>query len=135
MAAFDTKRPGGAPDAIAPDGSQVRLLCQVPRGSMAQFALPPNAIANPVAHRTVEELWYFVSGRGRLWRRCGDHEEIVEVGPGTSVSIPLGTSFQFRSDGDEKLVAIGTTMPPWPGEGEAYAVNGPWQPTVGACDP
>ena len=38
---FDTKRLSGAPDAIAPDGSEVRTLCRVERGSMAQFTLPP----------------------------------------------------------------------------------------------
>jgi mannose-6-phosphate isomerase-like protein (cupin superfamily) len=65
-----------------------------------------------------------------MWRRLGGEEETVEVGPGTSVAIPVGTRFQFRSDSDEPLSAIGATMPPWPGEGEAFAVEGPWQPTV-----
>ena len=56
--------------------------------------------------------------------------EISEVGPGVSISIPTSTHFQFRCDGHEALVAIGATMPPWPGEGEAYPVEGKWQPTV-----
>ena len=90
---FDTKRISGAPDAIAPDGSEVRVLCRVDRGSMAQFALPPGAVSRAVAHRTVEEVWCFVAGRGRMWRRLGDREEVTEVGPGTSVSIPVGTHF------------------------------------------
>lgn len=128
--AFDTKRLGGPPDAVAPDGSEVRVLCRVGRGGMAHFTLPPNAVSRAVAHRTVEEVWFFVSGRGRMWRRLGDEEETFEVGLGTSVAIPVGTRFQFRSDGHEPLSAIGATMPPWPGEGEAYAVEGPWQPTV-----
>lgn len=128
---FETKRINGAPDAIAPDGSEVRVLCRVDRGSMAQFALPPGAVSRAVAHRTVEEVWCFVAGRGRMWRRLGDREEVTEVGPGTSVSIPVGTHFQFRCDGDnEPLVAVGVTMPPWPGEAEAYAVEGRWRPTA-----
>lgn len=130
MAAFETKHLSREPDAIAPDGSEVRVLCQVPRGSMAQFSLPPGAVSKPVAHRTVEEVWYFVSGHGRMWRRLGAHEDVVEVGPGASISIPAGTSFQFYSDGSETLVAIGVTMPPWPGEAEAYEVEGRWRPTV-----
>lgn len=97
---------------------------------MAQFSLPAGAVSRAVAHRTVEEVWYFVAGRGRMWRRQGEHEEVVEVGPGTSVSIPVGTRFQFRSDSDEPLVAVGTTMPPWPGEDEAYDVLGPWHATA-----
>ena len=127
---FDTKRLRGEPDAVAPDGSEVRILCGVERGSMAHFTLPPGAVSKAVAHRTIEEIWYFVSGRGRMWRRLGDRDETVEVGPGTSVTIPAGTRFQFRSDGDEPLSAIGATMPPWPGEDEAYAADGPWQATV-----
>ena len=112
---FDTKRISSAPDAVAPDGSEVRILCQVERGGMAHFTLPPKAVSRAVAHRTVEEVWYFISGRGRMWRRLGEREEIVEVGPGMSINIPVGTHFQFRSNSHEPLAAIGATMPPWPG--------------------
>jgi mannose-6-phosphate isomerase-like protein (cupin superfamily) len=40
------------------------------------------------------------------------------------LTIPLGTSFQFRATGDEPLAAVAVTMPPWPGAGEAYEVAG-----------
>jgi mannose-6-phosphate isomerase-like protein (cupin superfamily) len=124
---FETRRTAASPDAMAPDGSEVRILARSDRGSMAQFLLPPGAVSRAVAHKTVEELWYVVAGRGRMWRRLGDEEEIVALGPGTSVSLPLGTQFQFRCDGREALVAVGVTMPPWPGDDEAYAVAGPWE--------
>jgi mannose-6-phosphate isomerase-like protein (cupin superfamily) len=127
---FDTKLLPDKPDAVAPDGSEVRILCQAERGSEAHFTLPPGAISKAVAHRSVEEIWYFMSGEGRMWRRFGDREEIVEVALGTCVTIPVGTEFQFRSDSSEPLIAVGTTMPPWPGEHEAYEVAGPWQATV-----
>ena len=128
--AFDSKQISSVPDAIAPDGSEVRILCQIGRGSMAHFTLPPKAVSRAMAHRTVDEIWFFISGLGRMWRRLGGREETVEVWPGMSISIPVGTHFQFRSDTHEPLAAIGATMPPWPGEDEAYAVDGPWQPTV-----
>ena len=96
---FETRRAAGMPDAIAPDGSEVRVLCGLPRGGLALFSLPPDAVSKAVAHRTVEELWYVVSGYGRIWRRLDGQEEIVELGPGVSLSIPLGTQFQFRCDG------------------------------------
>lgn len=64
-----------------------------------------------------------------MWRRLEDHEEIVPVAAGVCLTIPLGTHFQFRAFGHEPLAAIGVTMPPWPGEGEAVVVAGPWQPT------
>jgi mannose-6-phosphate isomerase-like protein (cupin superfamily) len=97
---------------------------------MAHFTLPPEAVSKAVAHRTIEEVWYFVSGHGLMWRRLGDHEETVEVRPGTSITIPVGTQFQFCSDRHEPLVAVGATLPPWPGEEEAYDVAGPWTATV-----
>ena len=127
---FETKRTHSAPDAIAPDGSEVRVLCQLSRGGLAIFSLPPNAVSKAVAHRTVEEVWYIVSGKGRMWRKLGDHEEIDELDPGVSLTIPTGTRFQFRCDGLEPLNIIGATMPPWPGEEEAFHVEGKWEPTV-----
>ena len=130
MSEFQTKRVSSKADAVAPDGSEVHVLCGVSRGGMAQFTLAPHEVSKPVAHKTIEELWYFLSGQGRMWRRLNEHEEIVHVSPGVSVSMPTGVHFQFRSDSDEPLVAIGATMPPWPGEGEVYPVEGKWDPTV-----
>jgi mannose-6-phosphate isomerase-like protein (cupin superfamily) len=127
---FETKRISAAPDVIAPDGSEVRVLCSAAGGSMAVFSLPANAIARAMAHRTVTEIWYVISGHGRMWRRLDARSEIVELGPGISLIIPAGTHFQFRCDGAATLNVIGATMPPWPGEDEAYAVEGPWPATV-----
>jgi mannose-6-phosphate isomerase-like protein (cupin superfamily) len=126
---FETRVLAKDPDAIAPDGSEVRLLCQVGKGSMAHFTLAPGAVAKPVAHRTIEEVWFFVSGKGRMWRKLGDDETIVYVGTGMSISLPVGTHFQFRCDGTEPLTAVGVSMPPWPGDSEAYTVEGAWPAT------
>jgi mannose-6-phosphate isomerase-like protein (cupin superfamily) len=46
------------------------------------------------------------------------------------VDIPPGTHFQFRCDGPETLAILGLTMPPWPGEDEAYVVAGVWLATL-----
>lgn len=123
---FVTRALPDAPDAIAPDGSEVRILAAAERGSMAHFRLPPGAVSKPVAHRTVEEVWYFIAGRGRMWRSFAGREEVIEVLPGVSISIPVGAHFQFRCDGEEPLEAVGVTMPPWPGMDEAYEVEGVW---------
>ncbi len=128
--AFDTLQLSKDPDTLAPDGSEVRILCGLSRGSMAHFTLAPGAISTAVAHRTIEEIWFFVSGHGRMWRELDGVEETVEVRPGTSVSIPTGARFQFRCDGDEPLTAVAVAMPPWPGPDEAYTVDGPWTSTV-----
>jgi mannose-6-phosphate isomerase-like protein (cupin superfamily) len=123
---FETKQIATAPDAIAPDGSEVRVLCRTARGSLAVFTLPRGAVSKAVSHRTVEEIWYVISGSGRLWRRLGEKEEIIKLRPGTSLTITTGTHFQFRSDADDLLTIIGATMPPWPGGGEAFSVAGKW---------
>lgn len=130
MSPLAMRQLASAPDAIAPDGSEVRLLASVPRGSMAHFTLAPGAVTRAVAHQSVEEVWFIVGGLGRVWRRFGGEEVIVEVFAGVSIAIPTGAAFQFRADGDEPLRIVGVTMPPWPGETEAYAVDGIWPPTI-----
>jgi len=130
MTPFATKRLPRARDAVAPDGSEVRVLLGLAGGGMAHFVLAPGATSRAVGHRTVEEIWFFLSGRGEMWRRQGGREEVVAVEAGVCLTIPLGTQFQFRADGGEPLAAVAVTMPPWPGDGEAVAAAGPWTPTV-----
>jgi mannose-6-phosphate isomerase-like protein (cupin superfamily) len=118
------------PDAAAPDGSDVRELLHLGRGSMAHFELGPGRISRAMAHRTVDEIWYVLSGRGQMWRRQGQRQETAELVPGTCVSIPVGTHFQFRASDGGPLTVVGVTMPPWPGDDEAYEVPGPWPADV-----
>jgi mannose-6-phosphate isomerase-like protein (cupin superfamily) len=115
---------------VAKDGSDVRALLRLRGGGMAHFELAPGQTSTAVTHRTVEEIWLFIRGRGEMWRRQNDREEIVPVEAGVCLTIPLGTHFQFRAFGYEALSAIGLTMPPWPGEGEATSVPSKWEPTV-----
>lgn len=128
--AFATTRLPAAPDAVAPDGSDVRVLLGLAGGGLAHFALAPGQTSTAVTHRTVEEIWFVLAGHGEMWRRQAGREEVVPLEPGVCLTIPLGTGFQFRALGDEPLAAIGVTMPPWPGPGEAVVVKGPWTPTV-----
>jgi mannose-6-phosphate isomerase-like protein (cupin superfamily) len=117
------------PIAFAPDGSEVRVLLTLAAGGMAHFSLRAGAVSRAMAHRTVEEIWYIESGRGEMWRRQGEREETIVLEPGICLTIPLGTHFQFRAAPTQAVAAIGVTMPPWPGEDEAYAVTGPWDAT------
>jgi mannose-6-phosphate isomerase-like protein (cupin superfamily) len=130
MSGFATKRLPMAHDAIAPDGSDVRTLLELERGGMAHFELAPGQTSVAEVHRTVDEIWYFLNGRGEMWRKFGDQETVEPVDPGVCITIPVGTHFQWRSFGYEPLAALGVTMPPWPGEGEGYQVEGKWEPTV-----
>jgi mannose-6-phosphate isomerase-like protein (cupin superfamily) len=130
MSALSSRKLPQNPDAVAPDGTAVRLLSVLAGGSFAHFELPAGAVGHAVAHRTVEEIWYFLAGRGQIWRRIGAEEEVLDIEPGLSVTIPLGAAFQFRADAGAPLAFVAATMPPWPGAQEAFRVEGPWIATV-----
>jgi mannose-6-phosphate isomerase-like protein (cupin superfamily) len=132
MPPFATKTLPAAPDVLAPDGSQVRILLSLARGGMAHFRLEAGQVAKPVVHRTVEEIWYVVGGRGEMWRAQAGREEVVPLAPGTCLTIPTGTAFQFRAaaGAGDSLEIVGVTMPPWPGAEEAMPAQGPWPPSV-----
>lgn len=124
---FESRRISEQYDTLAPDGSEIRLLGQVRGGSMVHCTLPPGGITRAIAHRTVEEIWFFLSGRRQVWRQLGEVEQVTDVEPGMSLTIPLGMVFQFRAAGDEPLRFVIATMPPWPGDDEAEPRAGHWQ--------
>ena len=123
---FETKRLSPVPEIVAPDGSDVRVLLKTSRGGMAHFELAGGHASEAIRHRTVDEIWFMLSGRGTMWRSQDGREEVVALEPGVCVSIPVGTHFQFRSEVGEALTAVGVTMPPWPGPEEAVPVPGKW---------
>jgi mannose-6-phosphate isomerase-like protein (cupin superfamily) len=130
MTGFATRQLPDAYDVLAPDGSQVRILLALAGGSMAHFCLPAGQVSRAVQHVTVEEIWYVLGGRGEFWRARDGHESTVPIAPGTCLTIPLGTKFQFRAAADGPLTAVAITMPPWPGPQEAVFVAGAWTATL-----
>ena len=98
-------RGGVEPDAIAPDGSEIRLLIDdrpgATRGSLVEVTLPAGRVSRPVLRRTVEEVWYVLEGRDQDWRcPAGAPAELappLDVSPGDAVSIPAEWRFQFSS--------------------------------------
>ena len=127
---FNTRRLPSTADEIAPDGSDVRILLALKGGSMAHFQLAAGQVSKAIVHKTVEEVWFVLGGRGEMWRKKGNQEEITPVESEISLTFPCGTHFQFRAFGDEALTAVGVTIPPWPGMEEAVVVEGIWKPTV-----
>jgi mannose-6-phosphate isomerase-like protein (cupin superfamily) len=135
-AAFATRQLGEAYDVLAPDTSEIRLLVGTTRGSLAHGTLPPGGVSLAIVHRTVEEVWYVTAGRGQVWRKQDGRgqvwrkqdgrEAVVDVEPGTALTIPTGVHFQFRTTGSEPLCFVMCTMPPWPGEQEAVRVPDYW---------
>lgn len=127
MTPFASLQLPAEPTVVAPDGSDVRVLLALDGASMAHFQLAAGQTSAAMTHRTVEEIWYVVAGRGQMWRRQGGREEVVDLRAGTCITIPQETHFQFQASADAPLEAVGVTLPPWPGAGEAMAVAGPWR--------
>ncbi len=114
-------------DKRAPDKSEIRLLPSMKGGGLCHCTLRPGKVSKAIKHKTIEEIWYFVQGRGKFWRKQGTKEKIVNVKVGTSITIPTGAHFQFRNTGNEPLCAIISTMPPWPGDQEVAFLKGYWK--------
>jgi mannose-6-phosphate isomerase-like protein (cupin superfamily) len=123
---FETREIPDSRDCLAPDGSEIRLGPVLPGGSMVHCTLAGGRTSLAVRHRTVEEIWYVVGGRGQVWRKQGAREETVDVRPGVALTIPLGVHFQFRAARWEPLRLVIVTMPPWPGDQEAVRVPDHW---------
>jgi len=110
-------------DYLAPDGSEIRLLAEGTEGGLAHCRLPAGKASAPVRHRTVEELWYVLDGKGSIWReRDGEPPRTDPVKRGDSLVIPVGVSFQFKADPDHDLELLLATIPRWPGAREAVSV-------------
>jgi len=131
MSEFATSRLPVQPTETAPDGSTVRVLLALTGGSMAHFELPAGATSRAVTHRTVEEVWFVLSGRGELWRSQFAREEVVVLEYGICVTLPLGTHFQLRASQTDAVAIVAITIPPWPGNDEVEFVQGPWEQSVG----
>jgi mannose-6-phosphate isomerase-like protein (cupin superfamily) len=129
MAGFPSMMLPDGCDVIAPDGSEVRILLAARGGSMAHFRLPAGQVSRAVRHRTVDEIWFILSGRGEMWRSAGGRDEIAALVPGACLTIEAGTTFQFRAAADAPLAAVAVTMPPWPGDAEAEPAEGRWTPS------
>jgi len=126
---FATTRLPQHPTELAPDGAAVRVLLGVAGGTMAHFELPAGETSRAVRHRSVEEVWFVLSGRGELWRKQASREEVVALAPNTCVTLPRETHFQFRASRIGSLAIVAVTIPSWPGDDEAEHVAGPWKPT------
>ncbi len=83
------------------------------------MVLRPGGVSRPVRHRTVEEIWYFLAGTGKVWLEG----EVIDVQTGSTVVIPTGRAFQFQTTGDQPLRFLCYTSPPWPGDDEAEEID------------
>lgn len=92
--------------------------------SLVEVVLASGLVSRPVRHRSVEEIWYFLTGSGEVWLRSpdGSVDAINAVEPGATITIPTGWAFQFRALGEQPLRFLCYTSPPWPGDREAVPI-------------
>jgi mannose-6-phosphate isomerase-like protein (cupin superfamily) len=89
------------------DGSAIRELAgpawtPARNQSLAEATVPPGGETAEHYHPRTEELYYFVSGTGRM--RLADAE--ADVGPGDCVVIQPGTPHKLWNPGAEPLVLL-----------------------------
>jgi mannose-6-phosphate isomerase-like protein (cupin superfamily) len=94
------------------DGSQIRELAgpswtPARHQSLAEATLPPGGETIEHYHREAEEIYYFVSGAGRM--RLGSDETEVRVGD--CVVIPPGTPHKLWNPGAEPLILLCSCAP------------------------
>jgi mannose-6-phosphate isomerase-like protein (cupin superfamily) len=99
---------------ITADGSSIREVAGVPSGnatqqSLAEATVPAGGETVEHYHHVAEEIYYFVSGAGRL--RLGSEE--ADVGPGDTVVIAPGLRHKLWNSGPEPLVLLCCCAPPY----------------------
>lgn len=114
---------------LAPDHSEIRILFEVTGAGVAHCKLPPGATSSSVRHKTVNEVWYILSGTGEIWQGRDGLNDFADLTAGVCLTIPVGNSFQFRNTGPDDLDILITTVPNWPGPEEAVPVAGFWKDT------
>jgi mannose-6-phosphate isomerase-like protein (cupin superfamily) len=89
------------------DGSTIRELVgpawtEARNQSLAEATVPPGGETDEHYHHQAEEIYYFVSGAGRI--RLAEDEREVEAGE--CVVIPPGVAHKLWNPGPEPLVLL-----------------------------
>jgi hypothetical protein len=110
---------GAAPDAIAPDGVEIRDLVDEPQGahtlSVAEGSIKCGERSAKVYHPVDEKIWYFLRGSGvfHLHRPGVVEEEVIPVGPGENQLVFLLCGSPAWGKGQE--------VRPWPPDAETVS--------------
>lgn len=99
------------------DGSSIRELAgpawtPARNQSLAEATVPPGGETAEHYHPVSEEIYYFVSGDGRM--RLGTEEDLVAAGD--CVVIPPGTSHKLWNDSSGPLVLLCCCSPAYSDE-------------------
>lgn len=97
---------------VTKDGSEIRELMHPTthgnvRQSLAEATVPPGGRTVVHYHRATEEIYHFLSGRGRM--RLGD--ETFDVAAGDTVAIAPGTAHGLDNPHPAPLVLLCACSP------------------------
>jgi mannose-6-phosphate isomerase-like protein (cupin superfamily) len=106
------------------DGSEIRELLAhrnscITQQSLAEARVPPGASTTPHYHPRTEEIYYILSGQGRI-RIEG---EVRDVGPGDAIAIPPGSIHTITNSGTEVLKFLCCCAPGYEHEDTILAEN------------
>jgi mannose-6-phosphate isomerase-like protein (cupin superfamily) len=101
---MDIRHIDAVPAFTTKDGSEIRELLAhrnsvIQLQSLAEARLPPGASTTPHYHVRTEEIYYILSGQGRM--QIG--AETQEVGVGDAIAIPPGARHQITNTGADVL--------------------------------
>ncbi len=91
----------------SPHGSQIRPLidrttADISQCSLAEETLPPGCTVTRHHHEVIEEIYFVLSGFGRM--RLNDEER--EVGPGDAIFIPKRAHHELTNTGTAPMRII-----------------------------
>lgn len=104
---MDIKNIEEVPSFTTKDGSEIRELLayrnsNIRNQSLAEARLPVGGATDPHYHPKTEEIYYILSGTGKMQIAA----DVTEVGPGDAIAIPPGAPHQITNTGDETLVFL-----------------------------
>jgi len=104
---MDIRNRDRVPSFTTKDGSEIRELLAhrnscIAKQSLAEARLPVGASTTPHYHPNTEEIYYILSGEGRM-RIASD---VQSVGPGDAIAIPPGAEHEITNTGSETLVFL-----------------------------
>ena len=79
MSSIETRNLAQAAAEVAPDGLQIHRLLPLRGGGRAHCTLHAGETSRAMRHRSVEEIWFVLQGRGQLWRKRGAAKQVVMV--------------------------------------------------------
>lgn len=109
---LDVRRLDEVPAFTTKDGSEIRELLAFRNScvrwqSLAEARLPPGASTTPHYHPRTEEIYYILSGTGRMYLERSKQD----VGPGDAIAIPPGARHQITNTGGETLTFLCCCVP------------------------